>query len=186
MIIALISLFALLSYSAGVRSLFKGEYKPSIYSRAIWFLIATNSFLSVVFLKNDAGSLTLAGIQALGCLVMLIGAFKYSVHTFGKTEAVCTLLLGSSTILWLTVNNPTLNLALGLTAHFIGAVPSLLAVLKRPESEHFYFWLFFLIASILAYYQADKSVAKNFLYALYFTIFDGTMTILAARQFRKS
>lgn len=185
MITLLIAIFAMLSYSSGVTAVFKGEYRPSIYSRAVWLLIATNSLIGVITLHNNPGTIALALISAIGSLAILIGAFKYSVKTFGSTEIICTILLLVSLVLWLTLHNPILNLTIGLIAHFIGAIPSLKEVILRPEKEHLMFWLFFALASILAFLQADKSVLRNFLYPLYYAIFDSLMTLLISRQYLK-
>jgi hypothetical protein len=66
-------------------------------------------------------------------------------------------------------------------AHFIGGIPTIKNVIKTPENESFYFWFFFFLASCLALAVADKSDIKNYLYPLYFVIFDGSMTALIVR-----
>jgi hypothetical protein len=179
----LIVLLAALSYASGIRAVFTGRYRPSIYSRLIWLLLSLNSFAGVVLLHNRSGIVALAAIQAAGCIIMFAGALKYSVRTFGITEKICSLLLLASGAVWLTARSPLVNVLIGLACHFIGAVPSLLAAHKKPSSENFLFWLFFALASMLAFIAADKSQLQNFIYALYFAIFDLTMTLLSARQF---
>jgi hypothetical protein len=183
MLTVCIVISALLSYSFGVSSVFRGSYKPSIYSRLVWLLIAINGLVGVSLLKNSTGTIALAIIFAVGSLLMLIGAWKYSIRVFGKTELYCSLLLLLSIVIWLIFDDPILNVAIGLTAHFIGAVPSLIQVARKPHVENILFWLFFAVASILAFLQSDKSSLNNFLFALYYAVFDSTMTVLAARQY---
>ena len=170
-------------YIVGYRSIISGQYKPSIYSRAIWSFIALNSFVSVLALHNSTAVMTLSAVQFTGCVVMLLSAWRYSIKTFGKTEYICTWLLISSLLVWFAFKSPILNLILGIVAHFIGGIPSLSQVIKHPKKENFLFWLFFASASALTFISTDKSNFQGYLYPLYFMCFEGSMAILASRQY---
>lgn len=180
-----IIVFASLSYIAGLRAVLEGKYRPSIYSRFIWFLLAVNSFLGVAALHNRSGSISLAGIQALGAIVILAASLKYSKRIFGLTEKICSILLIISAIVWVAGNSPLTNLALGLSAHFIGGIPTIKRAWRMPASENLLFWLFFAVASVIALTTADKSHVSNFLYALYFVFFDSMLMLLAARKYQR-
>ena len=180
-----IIILALLSYYSGLKSVIKGKYKPSIYSRFIWALISINSFIGVVLLDNNSGIIALAGVQLIGSIAMLLGAMKYSVKSFGRTEIICTILLIVSLIVWLVLKSPIINVLISLIAHFIGGMPTIISSWKKPSSEDFFFWLFFAVASLLAYLNANKVDFKSFIYALYFLIFDSLITITSARQYLK-
>jgi hypothetical protein len=164
---------------------FKGQYKPSIYSRAIWGLISVNSFVGVIALHNNSGVIALAGVQLFGSLAMFFASMKFCVKTFGKTEIICTALLIFSLIIWFVLKSPIINVLISLIAHFIGGAPTILLAWKKPASENFFFWLFFALASLLAYLSADKLVFKSFIYAIYFLIFDSAITVLSLRQYFK-
>jgi hypothetical protein len=183
MITFLITLLALLSYTVGVRSVLGGAYKPSIYSRFIWFLLSVNSLAGVIALRNGIGTIALAGVQALGSMAMLIAAWRYSVREFGKVEKACTALLALSGIAWVVIRMPIVNVLISLVAHLIGGLPTLARARRRPESEDFLFWLSFAIASVLAFATANKADFRAYVYALYFAAFDGAMTILSARRY---
>jgi hypothetical protein len=183
MLTLLIGLLAGLSYSFGISSICRGKYQPSIYSRVVWLLIAVNCFIGVLALNNSPGTLILTGISVIGSLVMLISALKYSVHIFGVTEIICTILLAISIVLWITLNAPLVNVMLGLVAHFIGGIPSIVKAIKKSDSENMLFWLFFALASALAFIQADKTQFDKFIFSFYHMVFDGGMTLLAARQY---
>lgn len=185
MLTLLIGLFAGASYSFGISSICHGKYQPSIYSRVVWLLIAINCFIGVLALNNSLGTLILTGISVLGSLLMLLSALKYSVHVFGTTEIICTILLSISVVLWIALDSPLMNVMLGLAAHFIGGIPSIIKAIKRADSENILFWFFFAVASILALIQADKGHIDKFAFSLYHVVFDGGMTILVARQYLK-
>lgn len=180
-----IIILASLSYFFGLRAVLNGQYKPSIYSRLIWGLISINSFIGVLALHNNMGVIALAGVQLFGSLAMFLASMKFCVKTFGKTEIICTLLLVLSLIIWFVLKSPIINVLISLIAHFIGGAPTFLSVWKKPDSENFFFWLFFALASLLAYISADKLVFKSFIYAIYFLIFDSTITVLSLRQYIK-
>lgn len=184
MIFAIIILAAS-SYIVGYRSIHKGCYKPSIYSRAIWLFIAINSFSGVFLLHSKPNVLALSCMQVIGCLTMLIGAWKHSSRTFGKIEYICTYLLISSVLVWFAFRSPILNLLIGIIAHFVGGIPSLFSVIKKPARENFLFWLFFASASLLTFISTDKTSIQNYLYPMYFMLFEGSMAILSSRQFFK-
>lgn len=164
----------------------KGKYRPSIYSRFIWFLLAINSLLGVAALHNRSGSVALAGTQALGAVIMLVASLKYSERIFGLTEKICSILLAISAIVWIVGNSPLTNLVIGLSAHFIGGIPTIKRAWREPASEDLLFWLFFVIAGVIALVTADKSHIGNYLYAMYFVIFDSVLVLLSARQYLKS
>ena len=89
----LIALCTLLSYASAARSILSNEYRPSIYSRVIWFFIAFNNFASVVALKNSSGVRVMATLALVGNVTMLALALKKSKKTFGITEIISSALL---------------------------------------------------------------------------------------------
>lgn len=179
----LITLFASASYIVGVSAVRKGDYKPSIYSRLIWTLLAINGMAGVIALHNSTGVITLAVVQFLGSLAMFVASWRHSVRVFGQLEWVCTFLLVTSLVVWLLFRSPIINVMISIIAHFIGGVPTFAKVWKKPHSENFYFWILFALASILAFITADKTTFRGFVYTLYFLVFDSTLSILSARQF---
>lgn len=180
-----IIILAAASYLIGVKSVYDGKYKPSVYSRLIWALISINSFIGVLALHNGVGTISLAGVQFLGSLAMFLFSLKYSVKTFGKTELICSVLLVVSVFVWLIARSPIINVFISLVAHFIGGAPTFIHGWKKPKSENFLFWFLFAAASVLAFINADKADFKGFVYALYFMLFDSIMTLISSRQFLK-
>ncbi len=183
MALLLIAFFSLASYFTGVRAVLKGQYKPSLYSRIIWFLLAVNALVGVIRLGNGKDVVALSLMQTLGSLCILLASLKYSIFEFGKTEKIASALLMVSGAIWLFGNYPAINLFISLLAHFIGGIPTLRGVIKRASAENVLFWTFFAIASGIAVMTADKSSLKNYVFALYFLVFNLTMATLALRQY---
>ena len=180
-LIAIVILSAL-SYFTGVRAVLRGQYKPNVYSRIIWFLLALNGLIGVIRLGNDTGIVALSLFQTVGSLLILLASLKYSIMKFGKVELISSLLLVLSGVLWL-FNVPAINVGISLVAHFIGGIPTFATVSKDPKSENVMFWFYFCIASFIAFIAADKAQIQNYMFALYFMLFNLIMVILAGRQY---
>lgn len=174
------------SYFMGAKAIYQRRYAPSIYSRVIWFFLAVNAFASVIALQNNPSVVLLAGLGLLGNLTILLLSLKHSKKVFGFTELIATLLLILSLGVWLITRLPLLNLTISLIAFFIGAIPTYKKVIKNPKDEDLLFWLFFALASLLTFIITDKTNLSNYLYPLYFAIFDGVMTLLCLRRYIKS
>src|SRR5437763_666424 len=115
----LIIVFVILSYWYGARSILSDSYRPSLYSRVIWLLLALNNLVSVVLLQSGRAVEVLAGLGLFGNLLILILTLRKSRRVFGRAEAISSLLLLASLIIWFTTSLPVLNLSIGLIAHFI-------------------------------------------------------------------
>ncbi|MDP2671726.1 MAG: hypothetical protein Q8P13_04705 [bacterium] len=179
----LIGLFVAASYYVGIKSIFQNKYYPSIYSRVVWLLLSVNAFASVVALKNSFSVILLAGLGLFGSSIVLILSLRKSKKTFGPTELIASLLLIISLGIWLFTKLPLLNLSIGLLAHFIGGIPTYKKVFEDPKDEDILFWLFFAVASALAFLGADKSQLSGYLYPLYLVIFEFGMTFLCLRRY---
>ena len=93
-----------------------------------------------------------------------------------------TVLLVISLLVWAVTRLPILNLSIGIVAHFFGGIPTLKKVIDDPAGEDTLFWFFFFFASALALLRVNWSDAGSYLYPLYFTVFDGIMTVLCLRR----
>lgn len=180
----IIAVCVILSYSLGAKAILGSKYFPSVYSRTIWLLFAVNNFISVFLLKNSQSVLILAGLGLLGNLGIFLLSLKKSRWIFGKTELISTFLLFISLMIWVLTKLPLLNLTIGIVAHFIGGLPTYKKVLSNPKDEDILFWFFFFLASALTLFEINWSNIANYLYPLYFAMFDGGMTLLCLRRFR--
>lgn len=179
----LIILLVLLTYIFGARSILNGSYKPNIYSRAIWLILVINNFISVLMLRNSFTVLLLAGLTLIGNLLIFLLSLKNSEARFGKVELITTLLILVSLILWFLTNLPLLNLSIGIITHFIGGIPTYKSVIKSPDSEDLFFWVFFFFASILTIFQTGLFSILEYLYPLYFALLNGVMSLLCLRRY---
>lgn len=182
MTILLITLFSLLSFYTAARAILRGEYKPNVYSRVIWFLLAVNGLAGLLRLESGTAVIALSVMQTLGSLIILIGAFRFSILKFGGVELIASTLLVISLGVWALGDYPAINVAISLIAHFIGGLPTLLAVYRRPDAEHVMFWGYFAIASLIALVTASKAGFEGYMFPLYFFTYNIVIFSLAVRQ----
>lgn len=179
----LIIIFICLSYFMGIKAILQNKYRPSLYSRIIWFLLAINSFAAVILLKSTHSVILLAGLTLLGTLIILLLSFRKSIKMFGSVEIISTILLIICLTLWIVAKLPFLNLSIGLLIAYIGGLPTLKQVINDPNSEDLFFWLFFSLASLITLISADKLEISDYLYPLCLAIFNSCMTILCLRRY---
>lgn len=167
----------------GARAIFNNKYRPNVFSRIIWLFLAVNNFVSVLVLKSSFPVLLLAGLSLLGNLVILLLSLKKSKNIFGRTELITSILLLASLAVWIFTKLPLLNLTIGLIAHFIGGTPTYKKVIKDPRDEDTLFWLFFALASALTLMSIHRTQFSDYLYPLYFALFDSLMVVLCLRRY---
>lgn len=178
----LILLFGSASYVAGSAQIIRGTYRPSLFSRVVWLLLAINSFAGVVASSGTSGSVLLAAIFLLGNAVICALSFWRGTRHIGRLEVICAGLLFVSALLWIVIDSPLINLSIGLLAHFIGAIPTYKRAWRDGSSESATFWSLFFIASLLGVVGgADQPIAK-LIFPIYFVVFDGSMTLLSLRK----
>src|ERR1700677_3410476 len=98
------------SYFVAIRSIFKNQYRPNLYSRIIWFFLALNSFASVVALKNAPIIITYGAFALVGNFTILALSWQKSPRLFGTSELISTILLTLSLLIWIFTDLPLLNL----------------------------------------------------------------------------
>ena len=179
----LIGLFSSLSYLVGFISILRKKYQPKLFSRIVWLALSINNLISVLLLSMGMETRILAWVTFLGSALIFIGSLTYLKYDFGLAEKIAAALLLISGLIWITTDIPLLNLFIGLIAHFIGSIPTLVRVIKKPEEENFSFWFFFFLGSVLALLVADTSVIKSYIFVLYFASFDGIMALCTSRKF---
>ncbi len=176
--------FASISYIVGFYAIIKNGYRPNIFTRTVFLCLSLNSLASVIKLGTQSSTLTLAYVTFFGSLLIFTGSIIFkSERLWGKNETISTILLVTSLLIWIFTDFPLLNLCIGLIAHLLGSLPTVTRVIKKPGSENIPFWLLFALASIIALLSTHGSNIKDYIFAIYFCIFDSGMTILACRKY---
>lgn len=179
---ALILVFGIATYVSAIWQMLNGTYSPSFFSRGVWFLLGINSFAGVLLGEGTTASILLAGTLLAGNAAFFAVSYKKGSREFHFAEKISLVMLLASGLVWAIVQSPFLALIMGLVAHFIGGIPTIWRVARRPHSEQAYHWYFYCSASILALIASDKSNLKAVIFPLYFVCFDALIILLANRR----
>lgn len=178
----LILLLGIATYASAVYQMLKGQYSPSFFSRGVWFLLGINSFAGVLLGGGSKASVILAGTLFVGNAAVFAVSYKKGSRDFGFAEKISLVLLVVSGVLWAALDAPYLSLIISLVAHFVGGIPTIWRVARRPHSEQAYHWYFFFTASLLTIIVSDKHHIKAVLFPVYFALFDGLIICLVNRK----
>lgn len=179
-----ILLLAGASYLIGFHAILKKGYRPNLFTRIVFLCLSINNIASVIILQNQYSTLVLAWVTFVGSLLIFFGAIIFKgERLWGKSETISTTLLIISLLFWVLTDIPVINLSIGLIAHLLGSLPTVVRVIKKPESENIPFWLLFAIASIITLFSTHGGNIKDYLFAIYFCIFDSALAILAFRKY---
>jgi hypothetical protein len=178
----LILLLGTTAYASAVLQMQKGQYSPSFFSRGVWFLLGINSFAGVLLGEGSKASVILAGTLFAGNAAVFAASYKKGSREFGVVEKISLVLLLVSALVWAIFEAPFLGLIISLVAHFIGGIPTMWRVAKRPHSEQAYHWYFFFVASVLSIMASDNKALTAILFPVYFALFDGLIILLANRR----
>jgi hypothetical protein len=178
----LILLLGIATYASAVYQMLKRTYSPSFFSRGVWFLLGINSFAGVLLGGGSHASVLLAATLFAGNAAVFAVSYSKGSREFHMAEKVSLALLVISGLSWIVLQAPYIGLIISLIAHFIGGIPTIWRVAKRPHSEQAYHWYFFCAASVLTLVASDKSSLKAVLFPLYFALFDGLIITLVNRK----
>lgn len=177
-----ILVLGIFTYGSAVWQMFSGEYSPSFFSRGIWLLLGVNSFAGVALGGGSSSSKLLALTLLIGNACVFLASIRKGSREFGLVEQVSLLLFGVSCVLWFVIDEPLVNLALSLIAHFIGGIPTIARTIRRPSSEKALHWYFFFAASIFTIINSSQLTLRSIAFPLYFVLFDGLIIFLVNRR----
>lgn len=162
-----------------------GQYRPSFFSRGVWFLLGINSFAGVSLGDGSTAAVLLAAALLIGNAAVFAVSYAKGSRAFGTAEKISLGLLVISGLLWAILDEPFLGLIISLVAHFIGGIPTIWRTIKNETSERAYHWYFFFAASVLSIIISSDRSLTAILFPLYFALFDGLIIVLSHRHIQK-
>jgi hypothetical protein len=182
-IAGIISFAAYLIY---VISIFRGETKPS---RSTWWILTLVGVLifATSFAIGATESMWIQIVYIVGPLFIAILSLssKYGYKTklllVDKISLVGAIVCGA---IWIFFNSPFIAFLGGIVVDFIGLIPTIQKSYVDPEKENPFAWSIETIASLInalgigAWFTLED---KNWIYALYFLLINGTISLLLLR-----
>lgn len=181
-IAGVISFSAYISY---VRSVYKGETKPS---RSTWWILAFVGVL-VMWSSYKLGAHESIWIQlsyVVGPMIIGVLSIRYGEGSgLSALDKVCLFLALLSGLLWIIFNSPLVGFIGSIIVDFIGLVPTIKKSWIKPEEEDPTAWMIESIASLLNTLVITTwfvSYQTDWVYALYLVFVNLLITILLWRK----
>lgn len=178
----------LLSFSAYVVyviSILKGTTKPS---RSTWWILTLVGGL-ILWSSYKLGlyeNLWIQTAYVIGPLMLAILSIRYgSGEGLSPLDKICLAGALVSGLLWIVFNSPLIGLAGSIIVDFIGLVPTFRKSFFNPEEEDPNAWLIETISSIINVFAITVWFSlehKDWIYALYLVLVNGSLTILLWRK----
>ncbi len=178
----------LLSFSAYIVyiiSILKGATRPS---RSTWWILTLVGGL-ILWSSYSLGlyeSLWIQTAYVLGPFILAVLSIKYgSGDGLSSLDKVCLAGALISGLLWILFNSPLIGLLGSIIVDFIGLVPTIRKSVFLPEEEDPNAWLLETVSSILNVLAITSWFTlehKDWIYALYLLLINGSLTILLWRK----
>lgn len=172
---------ALAAFVPYVRSILRGQTRPSIASWWIWTAVGACLCASYFSVGARTSIWTPIG-YVIGPFGIAILSFFYGQK--GKTwiDSFCLLAAAVSLFLWWQTGSAKLALGLNILVDACGAIPTLRKSWQQPESEDRAAWFLFLLAGVLNVIAVTPWTWATAVYPLYLVLNSGVMNLILLRK----
>lgn len=169
---------AFFAYAIYIRSILRGESKPSRTTWWIWSLMGLVLFLSYFF-SGAENTIWVPLVEFIGPLSIAIFSIRYGEGGLdNKTDMICLIGAIVSIIVWIIFNNPVVALTTNLFIDSFALIPTIRKSYLRPENESFKAWFGTWIADTLNLFAVEKISFALLIYPVYMFISDTVVIII--------
>lgn len=181
-LIILSIILGIISYYPYVKSIFRNETKPHLYTWLIWSF--TNGIGATALFYTDFG-LSFLGILFGFLLVsfIFILSFKYGVKEKTSSDLFFLFLAVFSIFLWFLTGTPLYSVILISIIDGLGYIPTIRKVIKNYKTENVYFWIINFLSVLFLLISLDDF---NFINSVFLTtILTGNIIMVSIILFFK-
>ena len=168
-----------------IRSILRGETKPSRTSYAIWLaveLVLVTSYFSV----GATTTKWMYVIIFLNSLVLFLLSLKYGMKGFHKVDLVSIVFAVAAIVAWVSTDNPTLAVYLCTAASFFGYIPTERKSYSFPRTENKLSWGLYVFAAFLNVCALTTLSPEIALPPIVSFVMSGLVFLLLQNKFNKS
>jgi hypothetical protein len=179
------ALLAIIQVVPYIRSILRGETKPSRASYAIWLCVE----LVLVASYFSSGATTtkwMFVIILLNSVVLFLLSLKYGMKGFHKVDLFSIVFAMVAIIAWITTDNPALAVYLCAAASFFGYIPTERKTYTHPKTENKLSWGLYVLAAFLNVCALDTLELAIILPPLTTLIMSTSIYLLLQKNFNKS
>lgn len=172
-----LSLVSPISYT---KSMLAGESKPHRITRFIVWLVSIAGILGVWSSTNAAGRI-FAFIFLARATYLLLMSLKFGVGGTTRLDKICLAIGLLAIVAYALTNNGALTIFLGITADFIGYIPTFVKTYHKPKSEDPVFFGIEGIAALCGVF-AVWELSADIILPIFFTLSCVIMEVLIYRK----
>ena len=118
-----------------IRSIFKGETHPHIYTWLVWGIITSIAFFAQLHENAGPGAWTI-GITAFFCMFTAGLALKYDEKNITKSDTIALIASLSAIAPWILTNDPLWSVILASLIDIIAFFPTIRKSWNKPYGEN--------------------------------------------------
>lgn len=170
-------IFSIIFYIVYIKSIFKNETKPHIYTRFLYLIIILIIFLWQISNNGWYGSI-FSWVWSIFCFITFVLSFKYWIKNVTISDKIFLILWLISVPIWYFSWTPIYSILLLTLVDFLASIPTIRKTYKNPYSENlqaYIIGLFSLVFSILA---LDIYNVVNLFYLVFLVILDSFICLI--------
>ncbi len=169
------------SYFFYIRSILRGETKPSRVTWIVWSALGL-VILSSYHYSGATTTIWFAVGQALGPLIVAILSIKFGVGGWTILDRLCLFGIFVCGLIWYVSQSALLALVASIIIDFFAAIPTVYKTYQKPSEENRTAWFFTSSASLLNFFAITKWSFAIVIYPVYMLIMNSLITTLVFRK----
>lgn len=131
-----------------LRSIFRGETKPHVYTWLIWTITQGVALLGLIRGQGGWGVLPLS-ISTIFVFVIFLLSLKFGTRNITRFDTSVLILALLAVVIWFQMHNSLLAVILVTIADFLGYLPSFRKTFQEPWTENITSWTVYTISGLL-------------------------------------
>lgn len=177
------SALSVLAFFPYIRSIIKGQTKPSAASWWTWFFITSVTVASSWSAGASWNVLALPLWLCFSQLLVAVLSIKYGDNNWDLWNKICVGGASFGVALWLITGQPLVALAVSIIADLFASIPNIRHVLKNPEQENRTGWILGWGSAVFEIFAVSQWTLAESSWAVYFFL---NMTVVLIVLWRTS
>ncbi len=172
---------AFLFYWRIIRSIIRGETRPS---RSSWIIWTVNDILLLgsSFAVGVRNSIWLPLVYASCSALCLLLCFKHDKKPFSYLDLTCLTISVLAWLIWCYFNSPLTALILGVSVNTLGTVPTLYKLYLDPQSESSSIWGIIVLAAVAQLFALEHYTLALLLFPVNTLLLSALILSLSLRR----
>lgn len=168
-----------------IRSILKGETKPSRASYGIWLCVEL-VLVASYFASGASTTKWMFIVIFLNSLVLFLLSLKYGMKGFHKIDLASIIFALVAIVAWVATENPALAVYLCAAASFFGYIPTERKSYVAPQTENTFSWGLYVLAALLNVCALTTLAPEIALPPIISLVMSASVYLLLQKKFNKS